>query len=61
LRVSKTFEEILSCFTYIILRVENGNYFEEIYALVLHFNLFESLLVAMVIYEFGPKVIDIQD
>ena len=35
-----------------------------IFALVLHLDLYESLLLAMVIcltYEFGPKVIDIQE
>ena len=46
------FEEILSCFTYIILRDEN------FYAHVLHLNLFE---LSEATYETSPKVIDIQE
>ena len=63
------FEEMLSCFTYIYLRVSN---FEEIlscftciisrdenfYAHVLHLDLFE---LSKATYEITPKVIDIQE
>ena len=52
LRVSKILEEILACFTYIILR-------EEICcAHVLHLDLFE---LSKATSETSPKVIDIQE
>ena len=43
---------------------ESSKFSINIYALMLHLNLFESLLLAMAIcfkIEFGPKVIDIQE
>ena len=46
------FEEILSWFTYIILREENC------YAHILHIDLFE---LSKATYEISPKVIDIQE